>query len=158
MITRPVAVTYTCGAALSLWYTTAMTARLLLAPALALALVGCGPQTPTPATVAAPLTTTAPTSTPTSAPLTTTTPPSSATHPTTTKRPAKRATTAHRATKPRATKSSRYSCEPDQPPKFDGNIITNKSCGYTDSKGQQRDQDPWIDGQLQDARERGEIR
>lgn len=56
------------------------------------------------------------------------------------------------------TGTSSTSCDVGSAPKFDDpanpNEITNKDCGYTDSQGNSRSHDPWIDDQLQDAQQR----
>ncbi len=52
---------------------------------------------------------------------------------------------------------SGYTCEPTADARFDNpanpNELTNKSCGYTDTAGQERSNDPWIDDQLDQARQ-----
>ena len=47
-------------------------------------------------------------------------------------------------------------CEPDADARFDPanpDVIVNKACGYTDANGQERSHNPWIDDQLDAARE-----
>ena len=52
--------------------------------------------------------------------------------------------------------SPALTCEPYADARFDPanpNIIVNKACGYTDEQGQERSHNPWIDDQLDAARE-----
>lgn len=67
--------------------------------------------------------------------------------PTTTRKPA--TTSRHRPT------SHTSTCDLSGPPVFGDpahpNLITNRDCGYTDTRGRSRSHDPWIDGQLLDA-------
>ena len=46
-------------------------------------------------------------------------------------------------------------CDLSGPPEFGDparpNVITNRTCGYVDSEGQERSRDRWIDDQLVDA-------
>lgn len=55
--------------------------------------------------------------------------------------------------------SSGGTCDLSGPPQFgdrsDPNKITNRNCGYTDSNGNKRDKDPWIDDQLQQEQSGG---
>lgn len=50
-----------------------------------------------------------------------------------------------------------YTCEPNANARFDNpanpHELTNKSCGYTDEQGQERSHNPWIDDQLDQARQ-----
>lgn len=135
----------------------ATTSRVVLAAAVVFTLAGCGPERPA-ATPAAPSTTaTVPATSSTPTPTTTT----SAAAPATTQQAAVPTTRRHPSAKatpkraPRTTKAKpkpRYTCDLDSPPKFDGDIITNRSCGYTDRQGRARDRDPWIDDQLKAQR------
>lgn len=56
--------------------------------------------------------------------------------------------------------SPALTCEPNADARFDPNnphVIVNKSCGYTDANGQERSHNPWIDDQLDQARQNEQI-
>lgn len=52
--------------------------------------------------------------------------------------------------------SPALTCEPNANARFDPqnpHVIVNKACGYTDAQGQERSRNPWIDDQLDQARQ-----
>ncbi|MFC5061626.1 hypothetical protein [Actinomycetospora atypica] len=70
------------------------------------------------------------------------------------KTPAK-TTTKKTTTKKPTTKKPAPVCDLSGPPEFGDpahpNVITNRNCGYVDSRGRERSRDRWIDDQLLDA-------
>jgi hypothetical protein len=137
----------------------ARTCMIALALAAAVTLGGCGhapppvpiptfapavlAPTPTPTLIEAAPTTAAPTTAPAAKPT-----PKKVTS--TTKKPApKKVTPTTKKTAPKRAKPT-PKCDLNAPVKIVGNTIVNRDCGYTDSNGNARSHDPWIDGQLQD--------